>query len=94
MRKKVNFQIKLIDKKRSERESNLSVVCLSYTSLLVQTVSSEFSGVQLITINCSAQLTAESVLHSLQQVLLHFTDSKANIRIANHFFCLLLFRIA
>lgn len=33
----------------------------------MRTVSNEFSGTQLITINCSAQLTAESVLHSLQQ---------------------------
>ncbi|KAJ6628053.1 Cytoplasmic dynein 2 heavy chain 1, partial [Pseudolycoriella hygida] len=36
-------------------------------SLLVQTVSSEYSGTQLIVINCSGQLTAESVLHALQQ---------------------------
>uniref|UniRef100_A0A182JQU2 Cytoplasmic dynein 2 heavy chain 1 n=1 Tax=Anopheles christyi TaxID=43041 RepID=A0A182JQU2_9DIPT len=45
-------------------------------SLLLQTIVSEFSGYQLVTINCSAQLTTANILYTLKQNSLIVTTVK------------------
>ncbi|XP_021709178.1 cytoplasmic dynein 2 heavy chain 1 [Aedes aegypti] len=45
-------------------------------SILLQTIVSEFNGYQLVTVNCSAQLTTSSILNTLKQNSLVITTVK------------------
>lgn len=46
------------------------LISIPFPSLLLETVTSDLSGYDLVTINCSTQLTADFVIYTLKQVFI------------------------